>query len=111
MSKDRRRNLLHKNKLEMFKEWAISVGYSVMPIPTGSIWEVLRLKKFTEPGDEDCPISFYVRMRGDHVTCHDEGTALVKRFIREKNHGQLREVSRKGADILAFPNRGQGRGG
>jgi hypothetical protein len=75
---DRTRNLLHRSKLEEFKQWAVGQGYRE---DTGSgLYQVLRLR----PPEGSGMIVFYERDSGKHVTSHDEGTSLVRRWLRER---------------------------
>jgi len=75
---NRTRNLLHRNKLESFKQWAISQGYKE-DMKIGG-YQVLRLR----PPDGSGIVVFYIRLTGDHVTSFDDGTSLIRRWLRER---------------------------
>lgn len=84
MRDNRRRDLLHRNKLEAFRTWALANGYREYPVSPKSAWEVLRLEKIDPAGN--CPhLVFYVRARGDHITTYGDGTALVQCWLALRN--------------------------
>lgn len=72
---DRTRNLLHKNKLEVFKGWCEGMGFE-LPETKGD-YEVLRVKT----PDGLAIIHERLGARGDHYTTHGYATELVKGFI------------------------------
>jgi hypothetical protein len=75
---NRRRNLLHRDKLEAFRLWAKQQGYK--EDDNLGQYQVLRLR----PPDGSGLIVFYERLAGDHLTSFDEGTSLVQQWIRER---------------------------
>ena len=78
----RTRNLLHYNKLSLFRLWATEAAGYVVRKPTGHPYEVLRLASGIGRPD----ILFYKRDRTDHVTTTGEGTKLVERWLKERKN-------------------------
>lgn len=76
---NRRRNLLHRSKLDEFVEWAVSNGYR-REQTAASPFEVARLTK----DGSSRPIIIYQRLSGDHLTTFAAGTELVNRWIKER---------------------------
>lgn len=80
---NRRRDLLHISQTVPFILWAISEGYA-NEVPKGA-YEVIRLR-----WQENAPLLFYERLSSasgqplQHLTCTDDGTKLVRRFLRSK---------------------------
>ena len=78
----RRRDLLHKNKVEQFKEFLISEGYVLKD--SNNCYEVIRAIK-----DKNI-ISFYQKNTSDHITTTGYGIILAKRFIEAaKAHNKI----------------------
>ena len=74
----RRRDLLHKNKIQDFIKWAESKGYVSLEVKGD--FEVIRLSYDGEP-----PISFYAKLEPtQHVTAHGLGLRLVKLYLSER---------------------------
>lgn len=73
-----RRNLLHRNKLEEFKQWLEKRHLTVMP-PKGC-YEVLRFK---HPEDGFPMPIIYNGKSPDHLSCNESAITFVKRFIRD----------------------------
>lgn len=71
------RGLLHKNKLNAFKEWLITKGYEIQN--TKGIYEVLRAKK-----DKNTVIIFVKDRAKAHLTVQDKDRRLVWEFIKER---------------------------
>lgn len=75
------RNLLHKSKLNMFADWLVENGYTVVE-PKGA-YEVLRAVK------ENAPVIIYTRENAkEHYTVQGKDYALVKQFIKEIKNGR-----------------------
>ena len=73
------RNLLHKSKLNVFADWLVENGYTVVE-PKGA-YEVLRAVK------ENAPVIIYTRQNAkEHYTVQGKDYALVKQFIRESKN-------------------------
>ena len=78
--KNRRRDLLHRNKTEDFKKFLITQGYNIQ-IGT-NCYEVIRAKRAGKI------ISFYQKNTNQHLTTSGYGTELAKQFIYgNKNQG------------------------
>lgn len=87
---NRRRNLLHKDKLSAFIEWAKQRSYLPHPLAHHA-YEVARLQH-----EEGGPyIVIYTRERGEHLTTTGVGTSLVERFLKENNK-QARRIRAAG---------------
>ena len=77
---ERTRNLLHRNKLEDFKQWCISQGLSIKD-PVGE-YEALRICH--EESNWIIGI-VYSRLTGDHLTTFGKSTELVKAYLRDRS--------------------------
>ncbi len=72
------RNVLHKSKLEDFKNWLISKGW-IIKIPKGE-YEVLRAVK-----DGEKPLIVFTRLKvKEHYSVPDSHIELVYQFINER---------------------------
>lgn len=71
-----RRNLLHKSKIEQFKKFLISKGYTLKD--SNNIYEEIRAIK------DNKIISFYQKGGCDHLTATGRGISLAKEFITNK---------------------------
>jgi hypothetical protein len=74
-SRRRRRDLLHKTKLQEFLDWVRTQGYLVHDLTGKHPYEVARLEK------DGLLIHIYRRERGDHLTLTGEGVSLVLRWL------------------------------
>jgi ABC-type Na+ transport system ATPase subunit NatA len=70
------RRLLHKNKLDLLKEWLSAKGYEIQA--TKDFYEVLRAKK-----DKNTVIIFRKNDVKEHLTVQQKDHALIRQFIRE----------------------------
>lgn len=77
MPDNTRRNLLHRTKIEDFLTWVRDLDFAVFR--NARPYEVARLIK---PNQN--PIIIYERDQGDHLTTFGEGTALVERWLKER---------------------------
>ena len=75
------RNLLHKNKLGLFKEWLAAQEISTLPVKGN--FEVLR---FNASGV--MPIIFSGKSP-DHYSCNEAATPYVRKFIRQSKKQKL----------------------
>lgn len=78
------RCLLHKNKLEAFKEWLIRKGYEIQD--TKGFYEVLRAKK-----DKNTVIIFAKDRAKEHLSVQDKDRRLVWEFIKDNKALKERE--------------------
>lgn len=76
----RTRNLLHYNKLSLFRIWCEGQGYETSS--GAAEYEVMRLTGFQAAVIP--PIIFYKRLKTDHVTTFGKGTELVERWLKER---------------------------
>jgi len=76
-----RRNLLHKSKIEPFKQFLISKGYTLEK--SNNIYEAIRATK------DNKIISFYQKDTCDHLTATGRGISLAKEFIKMKTSTAL----------------------
>lgn len=86
---NRRRDLLHENKLDDFTTWASSQGYTIEP-HINLAYEVLRLRGRPQDGRKP-PIIFYKRLKTNHITTTRSGTKLVERWFvirRDREKGE-----------------------
>jgi hypothetical protein len=95
---NRRRDLLHRNKLPDFLKWAEKNGYTPLAVRTGT-YEVARLEKLTQRTETPPVIVIYRREKGEHLTTTGEGTKLVWRFLKTNNKRARR--AKDAADALA----------
>ncbi len=72
-----KKNLLHRNKLEQFKQWLIDKGYE--PESNCGVYEVLRWSF-----GADMPMIFNGSAK-DHYTCNESSIRFVRQFISETN--------------------------
>lgn len=87
------RHLLHKNKLELFKEWLVSKGYTIQD--TKGYFEALRAKK-----DLHTIVIFYQLDASEHLTVLDKDCWLVMQFIKWSRKNKIRKaVCRESGDI------------
>ncbi len=72
------RNLLHKNKLDDFRQWLIKEGWVIEP--TKGDYEVLRARKGNKP-----PLIVYARNNiKEHVTVQARDVYIVRAYLRER---------------------------
>ena len=81
---NRKRNLLHKDKLLDFVEWAQRQGYISHARPPAATYEVARLQLSTRQGNNP-HIVIYRRDRGEHLTTTGAGTTLVEQYLKQNN--------------------------
>lgn len=71
------RNLLHKGKLEEFKEWLVIDGWTIEP--TKGYYEVLRARK----GNRQ-PLIIYARDNSkEHLTVQGKDVHIVRSYLKE----------------------------
>lgn len=76
------RSLLHRNKLQEFRQWLVSTGHTILE-PKGD-YEVLRWKH-SPPYREGEPMPIvFDRNRGDHLTVNMYATRYVFEWLRGK---------------------------
>ena len=74
------RSLLHRNKLELFKEWLLNNNYDISK--TKGDYEAVRWK-----GKKGEPMPMiYDRHRGDHLTGNDSAVPYVYNFLKDKKN-------------------------
>lgn len=78
----RSRALLHRSKFDEFLKWATEeAGYLTEHVPGAAMYERARLRE-----KKGSPlIIIHDRNRGDHLTVHGQGVALVIRWLRSTN--------------------------
>lgn len=75
------RRLLHKTKLEDFKNWLCSDGWTIED--TKGYYEVLRARKGKRL------FILYKRLdRGDHYSVMEKDVGVVRAFIRDNKEGK-----------------------
>lgn len=75
------RALLHRDKLEAFKEWLAADGWILEPIKPTDAFKVLQARK---DGRKE-PLMVYDRLRGKHFSLLDRDHGVVRAFIND-NH-------------------------
>lgn len=74
------RNLLHRNKLNAFRDWVGTKGYVIHP-GSNHEYEVLRIEKRSPSGNTP-HLVFYQKRKYQHVTIPEGAEELVREFIR-----------------------------
>lgn len=84
------RDLLHRNKLDAFRNWVSTKGYIIHP-GSNHDYEVLRIEKSSSSGNTP-HLVFYQKDRYQHVTIPKGTENLVREFIR---HSRLARSAHK----------------
>lgn len=80
---NRRRDLLHKNKLDDFVAFMADKGWDRVPSSPQASFEAARfVHRVRRHGD--VPIILYDRNTGDHLTTFGKGTSMVHGFIQSR---------------------------
>jgi len=75
------RALLHRNKLDAFREWLIADGWTIDKISPKEVFKVLQARK----EGRRSPLMVYDRLRGKHLSLLDRDRGVVWAFIQDSH--------------------------
>lgn len=79
------RALLHRNKLEAFKQWLIKDGWTIDKLPEKRDLFDFKILQARKPGRR-YPLMIYDRHSGAHYSLLDRDSGVIRAFIRDKKN-------------------------